>query len=87
MFRAPPHPSIDRRRLLAGTAALLAGDLVGFGDARAAAPRLTVASRTLEVKGRAAKVFGLTGPDGTPGLIAREGGRFAGDVVTPPTRR
>ena len=73
--------SLDRRRLLVGSSALLLGGLTGFGRARAAAPLLTVGSRTLEVKGKAAKVFGLTGPNGQSGLVAREGERFAGEVV------
>ena len=47
----------------------------------AAPPLLTVAPRTLEVKGRAAKVYGLTGPSGRPGLFADEGDRFAGAVL------
>ncbi len=80
MILVPPSLSIDRRRFLAGSSALLAS-AVAPGVARAAAPLLTVGSRTLEVKGKAAKVFGLVGPDGTPGLVAREGDRFTGDVV------
>lgn len=35
--------------------------------------RLSITSRTLEVKGKAARVFGLTGPSGKPGLIADAG--------------
>ena len=77
-----PSPlSLDRRRLLVGSSALLLGGLAGIGRARAAAPLLTVGSRTLEVKGKAAKVFGITGPNGQSGLVAREGERFAGEVV------
>lgn len=48
--------------------------------ARAASPALTVASRQLEVLGRAATVYGITGPDGTSGIFAREGDRFQGPV-------
>lgn len=81
MIHAPSPVSIDRRRLLAGSSALLLGGLVGLGRARAAAPLLTVGSRTLEVKGKAAKVFGITGPNGQSGLVAREGDRFSGEVV------
>ncbi|MBL8573012.1 MAG: multicopper oxidase domain-containing protein [Hyphomicrobiaceae bacterium] len=81
MSPAPSPLSLDRRRLLVGSSALLLGGLGGLGGARAAAPLLTVGSRTLEVKGKAAKVFGITGPNGQPGLVAREGDRFAGEVV------
>ena len=73
--------SLDRRHLLVGSSALLLGGLTGIERARAAAPLLTVGSRTLEVKGKAATVFGITGPNGQPGLVAREGERFAGEVV------
>ncbi|MFG1420528.1 multicopper oxidase family protein [Roseixanthobacter liquoris] len=42
-----------------------------------AAPRpLAVTSRTLEVKGKAARVFGLAQPDGTPGLTLEAGSSF-----------
>ena len=45
--------------------------------AAAAAPRLlTVSRRTLEVKGKAASVYGITGPDGKPGLDMLLGERF-----------
>ena len=44
------------------------------------AAQLTVASRQLEVLGKAATVFGITGPDGKPGLVAREGDKFTGLV-------
>lgn len=37
---------------------------------------LRIVHRTIEVKGRAAKVFGLVQPDGTPGLSLPAGGPF-----------
>ncbi len=81
MIRATSPLSLDRRRLLVGSSTLLLGGITGIGRARAAAPLLTVGSRTIEVKGKAAKVFGLVGSDGRPGLVAHEGDRFAGEVV------
>ena len=51
--------------LMGGSGLLLAGRSVS------AAPqplKLAVVSRTIEVNGRAATVFGLTGPDDRPGL-------------------
>src|SRR5258705_7295929 len=46
---------------------------------RAASPvpkRLVAGTRVLEVNGRPAKVFGLTGPDGRPGIRLAAGERF-----------
>jgi FtsP/CotA-like multicopper oxidase with cupredoxin domain len=43
--------------------------------------RLVAGTRMLEVNGRAAKVFGLTGPDGRPGLRLAPGERFRVDLV------
>ena len=46
---------------------------------RAASPipkRLVAGTRVLEVNGRPAKVFGLTGPDGRPGIRLGPGERF-----------
>ncbi len=70
---------MNRRTLLSGTACAVALGLAGrpLSSARAAAPRiLTVDSRTIEVNGRAAKVFSLTGPDGKPGLTFNAGENF-----------
>jgi FtsP/CotA-like multicopper oxidase with cupredoxin domain len=38
--------------------------------------RLVAGTRVLEVNGRPAKVFGLTGPDGRPGIRLAAGERF-----------
>lgn len=47
------------------------------GRAFAAEPQqLTIASRVLEVNGKAAKVYGLSGPDGKPGLTLDAGSMF-----------
>ena len=46
-------------------------------EAASAARKIFVVSRSIEVNGRAAKVFGLTGPDGKPGLNLT-----AGEVAT-----
>ncbi len=52
-----------------------------WSRAFAATPALTVASRTIEVKRKAAKVFGITGAGGRHGLFANEGDRFAGPLL------
>ncbi len=73
---------ISRRNLLT-TAAV--GALSGLAAplpplariARAASPvTLTAGTRTLEVNGRAASVFGITQPDGTHGLVTEVGTPF-----------
>lgn len=73
----------SRRRFL--KAALAAAALPILPDAgRAAAypgKRLVAGTRIIEVNGRPAKVFGLTGPDGSPGIRLAAGERFLVDLV------
>ncbi|HKP26852.1 MAG TPA: multicopper oxidase family protein [Dongiaceae bacterium] len=69
---------LSRRRFLATGAALSA---VAFAPAvraasDASAVDLAIASRTIEVKGKAAKVFGLLQPNGVHGLVMNAGDRF-----------
>src|SRR5512145_550786 len=69
---------LTRRRFLATGAALGAAP---FGPAVRAASdvsaiELAIATRTIEIKGKAAKVFGLLQPDGTHGLVMNAGERF-----------
>ena len=69
------------RRALLGTA-LAAGLLPAA--ARAASPepqRLVAGTRMLEVNGRPARVFGLIGPDGRPGIRLAAGERFRVDLA------
>ena len=66
---------LTRRSLLAATAALALPR-----PALAATPALTVASRQIEVLGRAATVYGITNAAGGAGFFAREGDRFTGTV-------
>jgi FtsP/CotA-like multicopper oxidase with cupredoxin domain len=62
---------ISRRGFLIGSAALGLPSV-----AQAESPTLTIGSRILDVNGKAAKVFGITGPDGKPGLQMVFGERF-----------
>ena len=66
-------------------AALAAGVLpILPGSVRAASPvpkRLVAGTRVLEVNGRPAKVFGLIGPNGRPGIRLAPGERFRMDLV------
>jgi FtsP/CotA-like multicopper oxidase with cupredoxin domain len=69
---------LSRRRFLATGAAI--GAAAFAPAARPAsdggAIELAIATRTIEVKGRAATVFGLLQPDGTHGLVMNAGERF-----------
>jgi FtsP/CotA-like multicopper oxidase with cupredoxin domain len=75
---------LSRRTLLATTMGAAGGAVAGalIRPAHATTPlRLTAGSRTLEVNGKAATVFGLNGPDGKPGLTLAPGERFAVSLV------
>ena len=67
---------MNRRDLLAGIAgtALMGAPRLALADTE---PKLlTVTKRTLEVKGKAASVYGILGPDGKPGLSMMLGEHF-----------
>jgi FtsP/CotA-like multicopper oxidase with cupredoxin domain len=70
---------LTRRHFLAATAA--ASALTLPRRALAATPALTIASRQIEVLGRAATVYGITNAAGGFGLTARQGDRFTGEVL------
>lgn len=69
---------LSRRSLigLSASAATLPLWPLSAPAAPAGARDLTAETRTLEVNGKAARVFGLRGPDGRPGLILAPGERF-----------
>jgi FtsP/CotA-like multicopper oxidase with cupredoxin domain len=69
---------LSRRRFLTTGAALGAVALAPAGRAASdsSAVDLAIATRIIEVKGRAARVFGLLQPDGTHGLVMNAGDRF-----------
>ena len=64
--------TLTRRKLIGGLAAL---PLINAARAQSA-PSLIVTSRILDVKGKAAKVFGIIGPNGKPGLDMILGQQF-----------
>lgn len=70
--------SISRRSFLASSGAAAFVTPWTSNLLRAEAPLLTVASRTLDVKGKAATVFGIAGANGRQGIMATEGDRFSG---------
>lgn len=77
----PEHPSsLSRRTLLAGGAAAGALAFSGGWSRVRAAPLITVESLTLDVNGKAAKVFAVKGPAGE-GIFAKEGDRLTGAVL------
>jgi hypothetical protein len=49
--------------------------------------RLTAGTRTLAVNGKPARVFGLIGPNGNPGITLSPGERFDVDLVNHPLAR
>ncbi|MDE8347521.1 MAG: multicopper oxidase domain-containing protein, partial [Acidocella sp.] len=64
---------ITRRGFIAGTAGIIATPAMAAG----AAPRPLVAgTRTIEVNGKAARMFALTGPAGKPGIVLAPDERF-----------
>ncbi len=65
-----------RDLLLAGLAGTSLMGLSRLARAEAEPKLLTVSKRVLEVKGRPATVYGLTGPDGKPGLSMMFGEHF-----------
>ncbi|MFG1463455.1 multicopper oxidase domain-containing protein [Xanthobacter sp. DSM 24535] len=77
----PKHlSSLSRRTFLAGGAAAGALAFSGGWSRILAAPLITVESLTLDVNGKAAKVFAVKGPAGE-GIFAKEGDRLTGTVL------
>jgi FtsP/CotA-like multicopper oxidase with cupredoxin domain len=78
------HPELSRRDMLAVATASLG---LGFAPGTRAGPaldrplRLVAGTRTLEVKGRAAPQFRLTGPGGLSGLRLAPGQNFTVELV------
>ena len=83
MNNAPVTVTLNRRALLSSSAGFGGAFLLGEcgTPAFAATPTVTVASRTIEVNKKAAKVFGVIGPNGKPGLVAQQGARFRGGLL------
>ncbi|MFG1193222.1 multicopper oxidase family protein, partial [Xanthobacter flavus] len=80
MTRPMPIPSLSRRAFLVGGAAAGALAISGGWNRAFAAPILTVESLTLDVNGKAAKVFAVKGP-ASEGIFAKEGDRLSGAVL------
>src|SRR5712672_3120939 len=79
---------LTRRQILASGVATAAAmpfltkaEAAAAPESRTAALRLTAGTRTLAVNGKPARVFGLMGPDGKPGIMLSPGERFHVDLV------
>jgi FtsP/CotA-like multicopper oxidase with cupredoxin domain len=88
-MRENEKPTFLTRRQILASGVALAGTIPFLPIARsAAAPeprtaklRLTAGTRTLAVNGKPARVFGLIGPSGKPGITLSPGERFHLDLV------
>src|ERR1700751_5628309 len=87
--RENEKPMVLTRRQVLASGAAMAGTIPFLPATRAAAApepltgklRLTAGTRTLVVNGRPARVFGLIGPNGNPGITLAPGERFDVDLV------
>jgi FtsP/CotA-like multicopper oxidase with cupredoxin domain len=88
-MRKNEKPTLTRRQIILVSGVAMAGTIPFLPAARAAAApeprtaklRLTAGSRTLAVNGKPARVFGLIGPNGNPGITLPPGERFRVDLV------
>jgi FtsP/CotA-like multicopper oxidase with cupredoxin domain len=77
-----PTPISRRRLLTTGSAVAAVAGAPLFRSASAeTAQQLTATARSLDVNGKPARVFGLTGPGGKPGLTLAPGERFNVDLT------
>src|SRR6202051_4594545 len=88
-MRDDERPTFLTRRQILASSIAIAGTIpfltkeraAAAPDPRTAALRLTAGTRTLVVNGKPAKVFGLIGPNGNPGITLSPGERFHVDLV------
>src|SRR5258707_10798949 len=80
---------LTRRQVLLASGVAMAGAIPflpipqanAAPETRTAKLRLTAGTRTLDVNGKPARVFGLIGPDGKPGITLSPGERFRVDLL------
>src|SRR6202165_6364735 len=89
-MRENGRPTLLTRRQILASGVAMAGAIPFLQTPRAtaapesrtaAALRLTAGTRTLAVNGKPARVFSLTGPNGSPGITLSPGERFDVDLV------
>jgi FtsP/CotA-like multicopper oxidase with cupredoxin domain len=79
--------SLLTRRQIVASGVAMAGTIpflpraAAASETRTAKLRLTAGTRTLAVNGKPARVFGLVGPNGNPGITLSPGQRFHVDLV------
>src|SRR5258705_12903998 len=82
-------PTLRNRRQILASGVAMAGAIpflqmpraIAAPEPRTAELRLTAGSRTLDVNGKPARVFGLVGPNEKPGVTLSPGERFRVDLV------
>jgi FtsP/CotA-like multicopper oxidase with cupredoxin domain len=87
-MRDTEKPTLLSRRQILASGVAMAGAIpllrmprvTAAPETRSAELRLTAGTRTLDVHGKAARVFGLTGPNGKPGITLSPGERFRVDL-------
>src|SRR4030095_2181707 len=87
-LRERGKPTLLTRRQILASGLAMAGTIpflpimraLGAPDPRTAKLRLTAGIRTLAVNGKPARVFGLIGPNGKPGITLSPGERFHVDL-------
>jgi FtsP/CotA-like multicopper oxidase with cupredoxin domain len=87
--RQNKKPTLPTRRQILASGVAIASAIPFLSTTRAAAApeprtaglRLTAGTRTLTVNGKPARVFGLTGPNGAPGITLSPGERFHVDLI------
>src|SRR3981081_3920999 len=88
-MRENERPTLLTRRQILASGVPMAPKIHFLPKTRATAPpetgtaklRLTAGTRTLAVNGKPARVFGLIGPNGRPGLTLSPGERFHVDLI------
>src|SRR3984893_565567 len=88
-MRENEKPTLLTRRQILASSLAIASAIPFLSTTRAAAApetrtarlRLTAGTRTLAVNGKPARVFGLIGPNGKPGITLSPGERFDVDLV------
>jgi FtsP/CotA-like multicopper oxidase with cupredoxin domain len=88
-MRENERPTLLTRRQVLASSVVIAGTIPFLTKERAAAAseprtvalRLTAGTRTLAVNGKSARVFGLVGPNGNPGITLSPGERLHVDLV------
>ncbi len=72
---------LNRRQIVQGATALSLASMIPTLAQAQTTPELILETRTLDVKGKAAKVYGIRGPSGGQGLVMNFGNQFRARVT------